>query len=204
MGSLAVSAQSSRYTEAMAKQTADLDSSSTFNPENLQQKSNTFERIAEAEKTQWLPYYYAAYMQIMQAFTSKDKSQIDPLTEKATINLDKAEALISKNSEIACLRSLIASAKLTVDPMNRGPVYGPEAAAQLVTAKTLNPENPRVYMLEGQALLFTPEQWGGSKTKAKTTLELALTKFAAFKPESDISPKWGEAYTRGLLQNASK
>lgn len=199
-----VSAQSERYTAAMTKQTADLDSAGTFNPEALQQKGNTFERIADAEKNQWLPYYYAAYTQVMQTFMIKDKSQIDPLTDKASANLDKAEALSPKNSEISCLRSLVATARLTVDPMTRGMKYGPEAAAQLAAAKSYNPENPRVYMLEGQSLLFTPEQWGGSKTKGKETLELALTKFAAFKPESAISPKWGEEYTRKLLQNATK
>lgn len=201
-GSLATAAmaQSAQYQDAMTKQTADLDSSGTFTPDGLQQKSNTFERIADAEKTQWLPYYYAAYMQVMQAFMLKDKSQIDPLADKAEANLDKADALNPKSSEIACIRSLVATARLTVDPMSRGMKYGAEAASLLEEAKAINPENPRVYMLQGQSLLFTPEQFGGSKSKAKTTLELALEKFAAFKPESSIAPHWGEAYTRKLLQ----
>ncbi|HEY9257819.1 hypothetical protein [Chitinophaga sp.] len=200
----AAMAQNAQYQDAMAKQTAELDSNATFTPEGLQQKSNTFERIADAEKIQWLPYYYAAYAQVMQAFMLKDKSQIDPLAEKAEANLDKAEALSPKNSEIACIRSLVATARLTVDPMSRGMKYGAEAASQLEQAKGLNPENPRVYMLQGQSLLFTPEQFGGSKTKAKTTFELALEKFAAFKPESNIAPHWGEAYTRKLLEAAQK
>ncbi|MEC5147292.1 hypothetical protein [Chitinophaga sp. 212800010-3] len=197
-------AQSAQYQEAMTKQTSDLDSSGTFTPENLQQKGNTFERIADAEKTQWLPYYYAAYMEVMQAFTLKDKSQLDPLADRAEANLDKAEALSPKNSEIACIRSLVATARLTVDPQSRGMKYGPEAAKQLEIAKEYNPENPRIYMLQGQSLLFTPEQWGGSKSKAKTTLETALAKFAAFKPESNIAPHWGEFYTKKLLEQSQK
>ena len=138
----------------------------------------------------------------MQALILKDKDKIDPLADKAEGNLDKAEALSPKNSEIACLRSLVASARLMVDPMSRGQQYGQEAASQLEQAKAYNPENPRVYMLEGQSLFFTPEQFGGSKPKAKTTLELALEKFAAFKPESNIAPHWGEPYTRELLSKA--
>ena len=203
-GSVAAAAlaQSAQFQEAMTKQTADLDSSSSFTAEVLQQKSNTFERIADAEKSQWLPYYYAAYTQIMQALILKDKDKIDPLADKAEGNLDKAEALSPRNSEIACLRSLVASARLMVDPMSRGQQYGQEAASQLEQAKAYNPENPRVYMLEGQSLFFTPEQFGGSKPKAKTTLELALEKFAAFKPESNIAPHWGEPYTRELLSKA--
>lgn len=204
-GSLATAmAQSAQYTDAMTKQTSELDSSGTFTADGLQQKANTFERIADAEKSQWLPYYYAAYAQVMQAFILQDKSQIDPLADRAEGNLDKAEALSPKNSEIACIRSLIATARLTVDPMTRGMKYGPEAAALLEQAAEFNPENPRIYMLRGQSLLFTPEQWGGSKSKAKTTLELALQKFAAFKPESGIAPHWGEPYTRKLLEQSQK
>lgn len=200
----AAMAQSAQYTDAMTKQTSDLDSSGTFTPDGLQQKANTFERIADAEKSQWLPYYYAAYAQVMQALTLQDKSQIDPLADRAEANLDKAEALSPKNSEIACIRSLVATARLTVDPMTRGMKYGPEAAAQLEQAASFNPENPRIYLLQGQSLLFTPEQWGGSKSKAKMTLEVALQKFAAFKPESSIAPHWGEPYTRKLLEQSQK
>lgn len=204
-GSMATAAmaQSAQYMDAMVKQTADLDSSSTFTPDHLLEKGNTFERIANAEQSQWLPYYYAAYMQVMQGFMLKDKSQLDPLMDRAEVNLDKAESLSPKNSEIACIRSLVATARLTVDPMTRGQMYGAEAAKQLQQAKEYNPENPRIYMLQGQSLLFTPEQWGGSKSGAKTALELALTKFAAFKPESNIAPHWGEPYTRTLLAKAS-
>ncbi|MFY0253477.1 hypothetical protein ACDQ55_05910 [Chitinophaga sp. 30R24] len=197
-------AQRAQYVEAMTKQTADLDSSETFTPELLQQKGNTFERIADAEKNQWLPYYYAAYTQVMQALILKDKAQIDPLADKAEANLDKAEALSPKNTEISCIRSLIATARLTVDPMSRGVKYGMEAASQLQQAKAYDPGNPRVYLLEGQSQLFTPEQFGGSKTKAKVTLTLALEKFASFKPASSIAPHWGEPYARQLLQAAQQ
>ena len=195
-------AQSAQYQDAMKKQTGDLDSSSTFEPAALLAKANTFERIADAEKSQWLPYYYAAYCQVMLVFVNPDKSKIDELADKAALNLDKADALNPKNSEIACVRSLVASARLMVDPQTRGMKYGMEAGQQIELAKTYNPENPRVYMLLGQSLLFTPEQFGGSKTKAKANLEVALQKYAAFKPESDIAPHWGESYAKELLSKA--
>ncbi|WP_212000080.1 hypothetical protein [Chitinophaga sp. HK235] len=195
-------AQSAQYQDAMLKQTGDLDSSRTFDSEALLAKANTFERIAEVEKTQWLPYYYAAYCQVMMCFVSQDKTKTDELADKASVNLDKAEALSSKNSEIACVRSLVASARLMVDPASRGMKYGMEAGQQIELAKTYNPENPRVYLLLGQSLLFTPEQFGGSKTKAKTMLETAMQKYAAFKSDSAIAPHWGEPYAKELLSKA--
>lgn len=195
----ATMAQSERYQQAMQQQTTDLDSSAAFNANTLQQKANTFERIAAAEQTQWLPYYYAGYCQLMQAFVQNDKTQIDALADKAAANLDKAESLSPKNSEISCLRSLLASARIVVDPATRGAQYGPEAGMQLEQARQYNPENPRVYLLMGQGLLFTPPAFGGDPVKAKEVLKTALDKYSTFKPESNIAPRWGEPYARQLL-----
>jgi hypothetical protein len=75
--------------------------------------------------------------------------------------------------------------------MNRYMTYGPIANEALETAKKLNPENPRVYLLEGQDKFFTPEQYGGSKAEAKILFETAMKKFETTKPESSIHPSWG-------------
>jgi hypothetical protein len=195
----ATNAQSAQYNDAMQQQVSTLDSSGTFSQPVMLQKANTFERIAAAEQTQWMPYYYAGYCQVMLAFLEKDKGKVDEIVDKAALNVDKAEALSANNAEILCLKSLIASARIGVDPQNRGMKYGMEAGALLAQAKKINPDNPRIYMLEGQALLYTPEQFGGSKARAKQTFEVALQKFAAFKPESSIAPHWGEPYTKQLL-----
>jgi hypothetical protein len=196
--------QGAQYQEAMSKQVALLDQQSSFNPQTMQEISNTFERIADAEKSQWLPYYYAGYCQVMAAFMQQDKSKIDVLADKAASNATKAESLSQGNDEIACLKSMIASSRIAVDPSTRGQQYGPEAGGQLQQAKQLNAENPRVYLLEGQMLFYTPEAFGGSKTKARETLEVALQKFAAFKPASDIAPRWGAEYAKQLLEQAKK
>ncbi|GAA0535262.1 hypothetical protein [Chitinophaga japonensis] len=197
---LVAGAQSPQYQEAMAKQVALLDEGSSYNPQTMLEISNTFERIAATEQNQWLPYYYAAYAQVMSAFMQEnDKDKMDALADKADMNIGKAEALQPDNDEIACIKSLIATVRISVDPPSRGQQYGPESGAQLVKAKQLNPENPRVYLLEGQALYYTPEQFGGDKVKAKEVLEQALQKFTAFKPASNIAPHWGEARAKQLL-----
>lgn len=74
--------------------------------------------------------------------------------------------------------------------------YGPVASAALETAKGLNPENPRVYILEGQDLFYTPEQYGGDKQEAKKKFETASSKFDTYKPESNIHPNWGLGQTK--------
>jgi hypothetical protein len=192
-------AQSAQYQSAMSKQLALLDDPANRGPEKMQEIANTFERIAAAEKTQWLPYYYAAYCYVMNALSEKDKSKVDAIDDKAQAAIEKAESLSPKNDEIYCVKSLVATARIGVDPMTRGMQYGTEAATWLTQAGQINKENPRVDLLQGQSLYYTPEQFGGSKEKAKEKFELALKKFAAFKPASVIAPHWGEEYTKQLL-----
>jgi hypothetical protein len=176
-----------------------LDDPNSFNPQKLEELANTFERIGNAEKTQWLPFYYAAYCNVMTAFQEKDQSKVDVIADKATADIAKADTLNPKNDEVYLIKSLIASSRISVDPQSRGPKYGVEAANWQTEAAKLNSENPRVYILQGQSLFYTPEQFGGSKSEAKKKFELALQKFTTFKPASSIAPHWGEPYAKQLL-----
>ncbi|WP_276479989.1 hypothetical protein [Paraflavitalea pollutisoli] len=200
---IAASAQSERYTKAMQTNVASLDT--LRSAEGWTTAANAFQRIADAEKTQWLPYYYAALGNIMTGLMQSNPSsggggeKLDPLANKAEELLNKAEALNKENSDIYCLKKMIATLRLTVDPMNRYMTYGPIGAEALQKAKALNPENPRVYMLEGQDKFYTPEQFGGSKAEAKTLFELSLKKFETAKPESDIHPHWGKSQVQYFL-----
>jgi hypothetical protein len=200
-------AQSEKYLSAMKEKVVAVDT--TFAPDKLKDLSAAFERIADAEKTQWLPYYYAALTQINAAMMSAMDGQpsaakIDPLADKAEQLINKAEALTKENSEIFIVKKMIATARLMADPMSRYMQYGPVAQQALETARKLNPENPRVYLLEGQDKFYTPEQFGGSKSEAKKLFEQALKKFETFKPASDIDPNWGKSTAQYFLNEASK
>lgn len=194
----AVFAQSEKYKSAMKEKIAVLDTLSDMNA--LKDMSAAFERIADAEKTQWLPYYYAALSLINAAnlvyvanpSDMEELKKMDPLAERAEQLIDKADALSQNNSEIYAAKKMTATLRMMVDPMSRYMQYGAKAQEALETAKKLNSENPRIYLLEGEDKFFTPEQFGGSKTEAKKLFEEALKKYDAFKPASDIDPNWGK------------
>jgi len=192
-------AQSAQYEGAMTKQVTLLDDHANFTPDKLQEMANTFERIGAAEKTQWLPYYYAGYCNVMTAMMQKDQSKVDAIADKAEADVAKADELSPKNDEVYLIKSLIASSRISVDPQSRGQKYGMEAGNWQAQAAEINKENPRVYILQGQSLFYTPEQFGGSKTEAKKKFEIALQKFSTFKPASSIAPHWGEAYAKQLI-----
>ena len=201
-------AQNEKFVKAMEPKVAAMDT--TRNTNNLKELANGFERIAIAEKTEWLPYYYAALATVNMGYTmmdnpmSGDASKIDPVTDKAEALLMQAEALSKNNSEIYVVKKMINSLRMIVDPQNRYMVYGPGAQEALETAKQLNPENPRVYLLEGQDKFFTPEQFGGSKTEAKKLFETASQKYAAFKPASNLDPAWGMGTLQYFMAQVNK
>ena len=188
-------AQSEKYVKAMEAKVAAFDT--TRNAEAMKDLGNAFERIGEAEKNQWLPYYYAALAHVNSGYFLTGGQMggmtqtLDPIAEKADQLIAKAEALSKDNSEVYVVKKMIATLRMMGDPMNRYMQYGPLAQQALEAAKRLNPENPRVYLLEGQDKFYTPEQYGGSKTEAKALLELALKKYQAATPASSIDPKWG-------------
>ncbi len=189
-------AQSERFVKAMQSNLAIMDS--TSNPQGYQDLANSFVRIAEAEKTQWLPYYYAALSTVMQGLMLSGGQMgtggavTDPLADKAEALLNKAMELEKENSEMYCVKKMIANLRMMADPMNRYQTEGAAAAAALEKAKALDSSNPRTSILEAQDKFYTPEQYGGSKTEAKTLFEEALKKFESFKPASAIHPNWGK------------
>lgn len=198
--STTVQAQSEKYLKAMEPLVAAVDS--IRDEATLTDLANSFERIATAEKTQWLPYYYAALCHVNKAnvlFQKQELDKIDAAVDVAEPLLKKAEELEKNNSEIYCLKKMFNTAKMMGDPMNRYMTYGPEAAKALATAKSLNPENPRVYLLEGIDKYYTPEEYGGSKEEGKKLFQEASAKFQTFKPASSIHPGWGTGQVKYFL-----
>lgn len=191
-------AQSDKFVASMKTNIAAIDSSFK-NPMNLLTLANNFERIATAEKTQWLPYYYAALCQVYYTYMEQDKSKVDAIADKATELINKADALQPNNSEISCIKSMIASAHMMVNPMQRYMEYGPESQGHIDAAMQQDPTNPRPEFLTGQGLKYTPEQFGGGCVTAKPVLLSALEKFNKFKPASDLHPAWGKQRTELLL-----
>lgn len=199
-------AQDEKYTMAIEQKMAAIDT--MRKPQDLVTLSAAFERIADAEKTKWLPYYYAALTLVNSAYyegTDNMKAEkVDPIADKAEALINKAESLSQNNSEIYIVKKMIASLRMMADPMNRYMKYGPMAEEALTTAMKLNPENPRVYLLQAQDKYFTPEQYGGSKEEAKKLFETAGKKYEAFKPASSIDPIWGKPQVAYFLGELSK
>lgn len=190
--------QSEKYINAMRTNLVQLDSGFN-NPPYLLTLADNFERIGLAEKKHWLPYYYSALAIINYSFIDQDKTKTDDYANRAELILNKADELSPANSEISCLRSMIASTRLMVNPMERYMQYGMTGAAALEKAIAEDPTNPRPYYLKGQSLKYTPAQFGGGCATAMKELEIAMNKFKSFKPATPLSPSWGQASTEKVM-----
>jgi hypothetical protein len=207
LSSTTIFAQNEKYQRVMQERITAMENINSA--DGLREISAAFERIADAEKNQWHPYYYAAYTQILSGYILMDKpasnlpSVLDPIADKAEILIKKADALSPENSEIYVVKKMIASIRMMADPMSRYMQFAPLAAQALEKAKKINPDNPRVYFLEGQDKLYTPEQFGGSKTEAKKLFELAMVKFERFTLQTPLDPSWGRSATQNLLNQSN-
>jgi hypothetical protein len=190
-----------KYTNAMEKNIFLIDSAKSL--ADFQIVTNNFERIASAEKSKWLPYYFAAYCYAISSFIDTTLSKKDTYLDQADENVNIADSLKQDNSEIYTLKGLISQMRLMVNPMTRWQKYGPLASNFLKKAKELDPTNPRPDYLIGQNLLYTPVQFGGGKEVALPVLEEALKKYEAFKPENSISPDWGKKIVKNILEQIS-
>ncbi len=200
-----VQAGTTQYEEAMRAAINTMQSHSEKTPvADMLASANQFERIASAEPKEWMPRYYAGLNYVYLGFMGKDETEKDKYLDQADVSLKAAEAIVSasngpENDELAVLKAYIAQARMVVDPMNRWQQYGPLFQAGLEKAKVLNPDNPRIYALEGSSLMYTPEQFGGGVGTACPVLKRAAEKFATFKPASNLSPVWGQEQIEPML-----
>ena len=198
-------AQSDPYTTAM---TDGLTALKAMNPKtpvtDVLDIANRFERIAGAETTQWLPRYYAGLTYSYLGYMAPTAADKDKFLDKAAEWSKQAAVLSPKNDEICVLNAQIAQARLVVDPMNRWQEYGPAAQSELDKAVAINADNPRIYVLQGSSLYYTPAQFGGGPKVACPLLTKATQKFATFKPASALSPTWGQTTIEPLMAECSK
>lgn len=195
-----VTAQS-KYEGAMAKGLEQLQA--VKSAEDMSATAAFFERVADAEKDKWLPYYYAAYANHLTGWMNP-KADKDKVAEKSKDLIAKAELLEQNNSEIFCLRQMVAIQQMTVDPMARWQTYGAEASNALENATRTDPNNPRIYYLNGQTLMNTPEAFGGGKAVAKKLFEKAVELYKTFTPASSFHPGWGKEDAEKLLAACQK
>jgi hypothetical protein len=194
-------AQNARYTKAMEKAVTALNEAQDV--EGFMAAKNAFERIASAEKEEWLPLYYQSYAHLQAGIKLMEKGQIKDCVahvKKADDKIQQAIKIAPQESELFALQAFILQGYIWEDPQTNGAQYTPMIMQAVETAIGLNPKNPRGFCVKGQQLYHMPAFIGGGPEAAKPFLEKAITKFEAFEPASSIHPGWGKEMAAELLK----
>lgn len=169
-----------------------------------QEAAALFERIASAEKDNWLPNYYVALINTTEAFKTQDKEKISALLDKATQALDQAMILSPDNAELLVMEALIQTAWIVYDPMTNGMKLSGKINQLYAKAMVLAPDNPRVVLNKAEFDMGSAAYFGKDTAPMCKEMERAVSLFATFKPESPFHPKWGLERAQEAAQQCKK
>ena len=131
------------------------------------EQSNKLSLIAKKWGDEWVTHYYAAYSKTVLSYMEKDQAKRDAYLDDAQKEADDAVSILKKNNdETYVLAAMMANARMAVDPMARWQKYGGMFRDNLKSAEEINPNNPRMYYLQGTSKFFTPKTFGGGKKNA--------------------------------------
>lgn len=193
------------YEKIMTEKIAKIEACKT--PDDFQVLANDFQRIADKETTKWQPSYYAAFSYIQKGRVLMREGKMDELdaaADQAQKYIDAATNIENQNSEIHLLQKMVYSLKMMVNPQERYMTFGMKAQDELAKAAKLDPNNPRIMLIKAEDIYFTPEQYGGSKTKGMELFKTALEKFNSFEPKTKLDPNWGKSEAEYFLNQPVK
>jgi hypothetical protein len=165
--------------------------------------SNMFERIANAESDNWLPYYYVATINTVLAFGERDKEKLTQSLEKAQEYLDMAKQISPNNVEIMVRQATIHTAWIAFDGATYGMILSGKVAAIYAKALELAPENPRVVFSKAEWDMGSARYFGKDTAPYCKDVERSLELFDTFNAETAFHPNWGKERAEEIVKNCN-
>ncbi|WBL27105.1 hypothetical protein [Zunongwangia sp. HGR-M22] len=159
---------------------------------NVETASALFERIASAEKENWLPDYYLGLVNITEAFNTKDKKKVEAQLKKAEGALQSALLKTEENAELLVLEALIYTVKITQNPMINGQKYMPKINEIYAKAEKFEPNNPRVKFEKAQFAMGSAKFFGNDLAPICKDIETSIVLFEEFENDTPFYPNWGK------------
>lgn len=154
--------------------------------------------LTEKDENPYLYYYIslADYRLSTYFVSTQNKEKAERFIEEGISYLEKATQVAPSFSEAHALYASLLGIKIGLKP-EEAMFLGMEIEKYFGLALDKSPENPRVNLLRGSSLLYTPEMFGGGAKNAIKFLEKAVSLFEKEKVDDPLKPSWGkeEAYT---------
>lgn len=171
---------------------------------DYQDIANQFERIAAAEKKEWLPNYYAGLTYVYMSFArGLEDDARDAYLKIATKHMEAAEALSPNNVEIVVLEGYIKMSKVSVSPMLRGPLMSGGVSSLFAKAVKMDPKNPRANLMNGRWKIGMAGFFGSSTEEACAMVNTSIALFES-EDQEGITPHWGLGQAQAVSKNCGK
>ena len=163
-----------------------------------------FERIANVEKDNWLPSYYAANVLIVQSFGSKDMTTTNDILEKAKIYIAEAHKRSESNSEIYTLEGLLYTGYVAMDPATYGMTLSGKIMELHSKAVALDPNNPRAKNNQIEYEMGGARFFGQPMAPFCKRLESVIPMYDAQNTEIPFAPTYGKERLIETIENCGK
>jgi len=155
-----------------------------------------FVDLTVAYPKEWLPYYYAALLQTKMCLLKKGDA--DHIADEALVWINKCKR-VQVNDEVLCAESLAYTAKMSVHPNWRWLSYQELIKTPLQQAKKINPNNPRIYVLQANLAYHLPRVLGGGCANALPIAKQAERLLNSEHGKAKYLPSWGHNSIKEIL-----
>ncbi len=192
------------FTDAILKAKKNLQTAmNNYDEKALIKVRGEFERILQLKKHDWIVNYYLALCDFGMSYSSmrgekQDKEKLKKHTESALLLLEKS-ILVRDDFADAWILKLSLNFNRWIyeqDRMNDIMSVSNEAKTK---AETLDPNNPRLWLVNGISTYYMPENFGGGAGKSVKELEKSLDLFQTRIEKEEYYPDWGKDMAYGYL-----
>jgi hypothetical protein len=191
------------FTDAMVKGKKNLQSAmNTLDEKALVKVRGEFERILQLKKQEWIVNYYIAVADYYLAFTSmgekQDKEKLKKYTESGLSNLEKSILVRDDFADSYILKYALNFNRWIYEQDKMADIMQQSSEAK-EKAEKLDPENPRLHLMDGMATFYMPEAFGGGAKKSTPIFEKSMESFNKRVEKEAYYPEWGKDLTYGFL-----
>ncbi|EDM44682.1 hypothetical protein SCB49_13960 [unidentified eubacterium SCB49] len=172
---------------------------------NIVEAANLFERIATAEKENWIPVYYVSQINVLKSFGEKDPTVLKAQMDKALDFLNQVKTLAGvENPYVKVLEAQYYTAWIASDGMKYGMKYAGKVGTLYNEALALAPENPIVVMGKAEWDAGSAKYFGKSMEPYCKDVQKALDLSVDYTPEGLFYPKFQKERAINFLENNCK
>ena len=174
--------------------------------ETVIETARQFAKIGEAEKGEWLPWYYHAnaYIILIYMDSTATLEEKDQYLDTAATSVRKILEQHPEEAEIHPQRRPLLHAwylvsRIGLDPTTRGAQYYDTYTQAINKADQLEPQNPRVRFFKIASAIGEAQYAGQTVAPYCPKLQVLLDEWDNYEPKSSMHPDWGKEEVKKKL-----